>query len=87
VKPVYGKKLRAWRKNVKAVQQTLGAHQDTVVGREVLHHLAVDGHGEGQNTFTFGVLHGQDAAKAAELREEFAGEWKRLRKGDRPGWL
>jgi CHAD domain-containing protein len=87
VKPVYGKKLRAWRKNVKAVQQTLGAHQDTVVGREVLHHLAVDGHGEGQNTFTFGLLHGQDAAKAAELREEFAGEWRRLRKGDRPGWL
>lgn len=87
VKPVYGKKLRAWRKNVKAVQQTLGAHQDTVVGREVLHHLAVDGHGEGQNTFTFGILHGQDAAKAARLREEFAGEWRRLRKGDRPGWL
>ncbi|UOZ04758.1 CYTH and CHAD domain-containing protein [Amycolatopsis sp. WQ 127309] len=87
VKPVYGKKLRAWRKNVKAVQQTLGAHQDTVVGREVLHHLAVDGHGEGQNTFTFGILHGQDAAKAARLREEFAGQWRRLRKGDRPGWL
>ncbi|MFG1647606.1 CHAD domain-containing protein [Amycolatopsis sp. NPDC049252] len=87
VRPVYGKKLRAWRKNVKAVQQTLGAHQDTVVGREVLHHLAVDGHGEGQNTFTFGLLHGQDAAKAAELRQEFAGEWRRLRKGDRPGWL
>jgi CHAD domain-containing protein len=87
VKPVYGKKLRAWRENVKAVQQTLGAHQDTVVGREVLHHLAVAGHGEGQNTFTFGILHGQDAAKAARLREEFAGEWRRLRKGDRPGWL
>jgi CHAD domain-containing protein len=87
VKPVYGKKLRAWRKNVKAVQRTLGAHQDTVVGREVLHHLAVAGHGEGQNTFTFGVLYGQDAAKAAELREEFAGQWRRLRKGDRPGWL
>ncbi|MFJ1759927.1 CHAD domain-containing protein [Amycolatopsis sp. NPDC088138] len=87
VKPVYGKKLRAWRKNVKAVQQTLGAHQDTVVGRDVLHHLAVDGHGEGQNTFTFGLLHGQDAAKAAQLREKFAGEWRRLRKGDRPGWL
>lgn len=87
VKPVYGKKLRGWRKNVKAVQQTLGAHQDTVVGRDVLHHLAVAGHGEGQNAFTFGVVYAQDAETAAKLREEFAGQWRRLRKGDRPGWL
>jgi CHAD domain-containing protein len=87
VKPVYGKKLRKWRKNVKAVQQTLGAHQDTVVGRGVLRHLAVAGHGEGQNTFTFGMVHAQDAETAAKLREEFAGRWRRLGKGDRPGWL
>uniref|UniRef100_UPI000A3A600F CYTH and CHAD domain-containing protein n=1 Tax=Amycolatopsis kentuckyensis TaxID=218823 RepID=UPI000A3A600F len=57
VKPAYGKKLRAWRKNVKAVQSTLGEHQDTVVGREVLRRLAIAGHGEGQNTFTFGMLY------------------------------
>ncbi|EOD65470.1 CYTH and CHAD domain-containing protein [Amycolatopsis vancoresmycina] len=87
VKPVYGKKLGKWRKNVKAVQQTLGAHQDTVVGREVLHHLAIAGHGEGQNTFAFGVLHAQDAGRAAELRGTFAKQWRRLRKGGRPGWL
>ncbi len=87
VKPVYGKKLREWRENVKAVQSTLGEHQDTVVGRNVLHHLAIAGHGEGQNTFTFGLLHAQDAARAAELRETFAREWRRLRKGGRPGWL
>ncbi|MEV4052169.1 CYTH and CHAD domain-containing protein [Amycolatopsis sp. NPDC049688] len=87
VKPVYGKKLEKWRKNVKAVQQTLGAHQDTVVGRDVLHHLAIAGHGEGQNTFVFGLLHAQDAGRAAELRGTFAREWRRLRKGGRPGWL
>ncbi|WP_103343927.1 CYTH and CHAD domain-containing protein [Amycolatopsis sp. CA-126428] len=87
VKPVYGKKLREWRKNVKAVQSTLGEHQDTVVGRDVLHHLAIAGHGEGQNTFTFGLLHAQDAARAAKLRETFAREWRRLWKGGRPGWL
>jgi CHAD domain-containing protein len=87
VKPVYGKKLRKWRKNVKAAQSTLGEHQDTVVGRDVLHHLTIAGHGEGQNTFTFGMLYAQDAGTAAELRERFAGEWRRLRKGDRPGWL
>ncbi|WP_206789880.1 CYTH and CHAD domain-containing protein [Amycolatopsis sp. MtRt-6] len=87
VKPVYGKKLRAWRKNVKAVQGTLGEHQDTVVGRGVLRQLAVAGHGEGQNTFTFGMLHARDAGRAGELRERFLGEWRRVRKGERPGWL
>lgn len=87
VKPVYGRKLRKWRKNVKAVQGTLGDHQDTVVGREVLHHLAIAGHGEGQNTFTFGMLHGRDEGRAEKLRERFAVEWRRLRKGERPGWL
>ncbi|MGW3965678.1 CYTH and CHAD domain-containing protein [Amycolatopsis sp. NPDC005003] len=87
VKPVYGKKLRAWRKNVKAVQGTLGEHQDSVVGRDVLHHLAIAGHGEGQNTFTFGMLYAGYAGRGALLREKFLGEWRRVRKGDRPGWL
>ncbi|MDQ7804819.1 CYTH and CHAD domain-containing protein [Amycolatopsis sp. A133] len=87
VKPVYGKKLRTWRKNVKAVQNTLGEHQDTVVGRDVLRHLTIAGHGEGQNTFTFGMLHARDAGRAEKLRETFAGEWRRLRRGDHPGWL
>jgi CHAD domain-containing protein len=87
VKPVLGRQLREWRRNVKAVQRTLGAHQDTVVGRDVLHHLAIAGYGEGQNTFTFGLLHAQDAEAAEKLREEFAGEWRRLRKSGGPGWL
>lgn len=86
-KPVYGKKLRKWRKNVKAVQSTLGEHQDTVVGREVLRHLTIAGHGEGQNTFTFGLLYARDAETAEKLRERFAGQWRRLGKGARPGWL
>ncbi|MEU0795755.1 CYTH and CHAD domain-containing protein [Amycolatopsis sp. NPDC005961] len=87
VKPVYGKKLRQWRKNVKTVQGTLGEHQDTAVGRDVLHHLTIAGHGEGQNTFTFGLLYERDAETAEKLRRRFAGEWRRLRKGERPGWL
>jgi CHAD domain-containing protein len=87
VKPVYGKKLGAWRKNVKAVQKTLGEHQDTVVGREVLRRLAIAGHGEGQNTFTFGMLYARDSGRAGELRSRFGREWRRVGKGDRPGWL
>lgn len=87
VRPVYGKKLRKWRKNVKAVQSDLGAHQDTVVGREKLRQLVISGHGEGQNVFTFGLLYARDAREAEELRGTFGKHWKKLRKGPRPGWL
>ncbi|WP_037356630.1 CYTH and CHAD domain-containing protein [Amycolatopsis orientalis] len=87
VRPVFGKKLRAWRKNVKAVQQTLGKHQDSVVDRAALRHLAIDGFGENQNTFTFGLLYGRDEAAAKMLRDRFADEWRTVRKGVRPAWL
>lgn len=85
--PVYGKKLVKWRKNVKAAQSVLGEHQDTVVGREALRHLAIAGHADGQNVFTFGLLYGRDAAEAESLRRAFGKSWRKLRKGTRPGWL
>ena len=87
VRPVFGAKLGKWRKNVKAVQSTLGEHQDTVVGRAVVHQLAIAGHGESQNVFTFGLLYAQDAERAERLRQTFAKDWRKLRKGRRPGWL
>ncbi len=87
VRPVYGKKLRKWRKNVKAVQSVLGEHQDTVVGRAALRQLAVAGHADGQNVFTFGLLSARDAAEAESLRRVFGKRWGKLRKGARPGWL
>ncbi|SFO98041.1 CYTH and CHAD domain-containing protein [Amycolatopsis rubida] len=87
VRPVSGKKLRTWRKQVKAVQQTLGKHQDTVVDRAALRHFAIDGFSENQNTFTFGLLYGRDEAAAKMLRDRFAGQWRTLREGAGPAWL
>ncbi|MBB1156179.1 MULTISPECIES: CYTH and CHAD domain-containing protein [Amycolatopsis] len=87
VRPAFGKKLRAWRKHVKAVQQTLGKHQDSVVDRAALRHFAIDGFSENQNTFTFGLLYGRDEAAAKMLQGRFADEWRTLRKGARPSWL
>lgn len=87
VLPVYGKKLRRWRSNVKAVQSVLGEHQDTVVGRAALRQLAITGHADGENVFTFGLLYARDAAEAESLRQVFGKRWKKLRKGVRPGWL
>ncbi|MFE0020976.1 CHAD domain-containing protein [Amycolatopsis sp. NPDC059021] len=87
VRPVFGKKLRVWRKHLKAAQSTLGEHQDTVVERAALRQLAIAGFGENQNTFTFGLIHGRDEAEAAALRNRFAAEWRTLTKRKRPTWL
>ncbi|WP_406634272.1 CHAD domain-containing protein [Amycolatopsis sp. WGS_07] len=87
VRPVSGKKLRTWRKHVKAIQRTLGQHQDSVVDRATLRHFAIDGFSENQNTFTFGLLYGRDEAAASMLRDRFADEWRTLTTGARPAWL
>ncbi|WP_326834168.1 CYTH and CHAD domain-containing protein [Amycolatopsis rhabdoformis] len=86
VRPVFGAKVRAWRKNVKGVQQVLGDHQDWVVAGPVVYRLGVDGQDEGVG-FAFGVLYGSGAGKRAELRQEFTSRWKRLEKGTAPKWL
>ncbi|MGW4487657.1 CYTH and CHAD domain-containing protein [Amycolatopsis sp. NPDC004368] len=86
VRPVFGGKVRAWRKNVKRVQQVLGDHQDWVVAGPVVYRLGVDGRDEGVG-FSFGVLYGAGGGVRAGLRREFAGRWKRLDNGTAPSWL
>ncbi|MFC3450555.1 CHAD domain-containing protein [Amycolatopsis speibonae] len=87
VRPVTGKKLRKWRKNVKAVQTTLGTHHDVVVTREVLRLLGLRAYAETENAFTYGLLHGRSVAAAEAAHRRFAGEWQELSKGSRPKWL
>ncbi|WP_235783422.1 CYTH and CHAD domain-containing protein [Amycolatopsis orientalis] len=87
VRPVTGKKLRKWRKNVKAVQSTLGTHHDVVVTREVLRLLGLRAYAESENAFTYGLLYGRSVATAEAAHRRFAGEWQEVRKGSRPKWL
>ncbi len=87
VRPVTGKKLRKWRKNVKAVQSTLGTHHDVVVTREVLRLLGLRAYAESENAFTYGLVHGRSVATAQSAHHEFLGEWRQVRKGPRPKWL
>ncbi|MEU4668132.1 CYTH and CHAD domain-containing protein [Amycolatopsis sp. NPDC023774] len=86
VRPVFGGKVRAWRKNVKTVQQLLGAHQDWVVAGPVVYRLGVDGHDEGVG-FTFGVLYGTGGGVREGMRREFVSRWQQLEKGAAPKWL
>ncbi len=87
VQPVTGAKLRKWRKNVKAVQSTLGTHHDIVVTRDVLRLLGLRAYAENENAFTYGVLHGRSMAAAESEQRRFAGQWQDLGKGSRPKWL
>ncbi|MFC0028876.1 CHAD domain-containing protein [Micromonospora chaiyaphumensis] len=48
----------------KDLQDVLGAHQDSVVTREVLREQALRAYADGENTFTYGLLHARQAAVA-----------------------
>jgi CHAD domain-containing protein len=63
--PAVGKRAVRLVDRLKEVQDLLGTHQDTVVAREVLRAEADDAEAAGQSAFTFGLLHGRQAAVAA----------------------
>ena len=60
---------------METVQETLGAHHDGVVARRVLRDLAVRAGAEGENAFTYGVLHGLEHSAADREVETFHGLW------------
>ncbi|MEJ2871031.1 CYTH and CHAD domain-containing protein [Actinomycetospora sp. OC33-EN08] len=71
--PVLRKPARRLRKRMKAVQELLGDHQDTVVTRATLLELAASGEvGQG---FSLGVLHAAEAARAADAEDRLPALW------------
>jgi CHAD domain-containing protein len=50
-------------KGLKALQDTLGEHQDTVVARGLLREDGMRAYGEGENAFTYGLLYGRERAR------------------------
>ncbi|MGW4110008.1 CYTH and CHAD domain-containing protein [Actinosynnema sp. NPDC004786] len=76
--PVFGKRAKKYRKRVKAVQELLGEHQDGVVARPVLRELGAKAQLDGENGFTFGLLHGLETAAARRVEERFPAVWRGL---------
>ncbi|MGW7687010.1 CYTH and CHAD domain-containing protein [Kribbella sp. NPDC054772] len=60
------------------VQEILGEHQDSVVSRELLHHLALEVYAEGGNTFTYGRLHAAEEHRGNASRKSFYKLWPTL---------
>lgn len=85
--PVFGKPAQRMRKQLKGVQSLLGTHQDTVVARAELRAIGASAFGQGLNTFTFGVMHGAEKARADEAEREIPDAWKRLNAKKIVGWL
>jgi CHAD domain-containing protein len=86
-RPVVGGPAKRFAKEMKGFQDALGEHQDTVVAREALRHLAVEAHADGGNGFAFGVLHGRDDARAARIEEQLPDLWARAWRPRNRRWL
>jgi CHAD domain-containing protein len=77
---VLGGRARGYGKAMKAVQEVLGEHQDSVVTRHELLELAAAAHLDGEDAFTYGRLHGLEQARAAATLQQFDGVWKAARR-------
>ncbi|KOX12921.1 CHAD domain containing protein [Saccharothrix sp. NRRL B-16348] len=78
--PRFGKRAKKYRKEVKAVQELLGEHQDGVLARPVLRELGAKAQLDGENGFTFGLLHGLETAAAQRAEDRFPAAWRGLGK-------
>jgi CHAD domain-containing protein len=74
-RPVVGREAKRFGQALKGFQTALGEHQDTVVARGVLRELGAQAHASGENGFSFGLLHGRDAARAARIEQDLPPLW------------
>jgi CHAD domain-containing protein len=77
---ILGDEAHAYGKAMKAVQEVLGEHQDSVVARGELRTLGVAASADGDSGFTFGLLYGHEQVRAAEALARFDDAWKRARR-------
>jgi CHAD domain-containing protein len=78
--PAAGKPAKRFVKRLTDLQDVLGAHQDSVVARELLHDL-------GPDSFWFGVLYGRQEQAGRDTYEELPGVVEGSRKKKLRKWL
>ena len=79
--PVLGAPAKKLVKRVKQVQELLGDHQDAVVARPVLREMGIQAHLDGENGFTFGILHERESAGTRLVQSEVEDAFRKLRRG------
>ncbi|TDB74615.1 CYTH and CHAD domain-containing protein [Micromonospora sp. KC723] len=65
--PAVGKPATALLTRLKDLQNLLGAYQDSVMTREALRREALRAYADGENTFTYGLLHARQATAERDL--------------------
>jgi CHAD domain-containing protein len=83
----YGDDAARWATAMEAVQEILGAHQDTVVIRDQLRLLATQAHAAGEDTFSYGRLHALEQARADSTAQQFTPIWERAADPALRRWL
>lgn len=85
--PAVGKRATSLVGRLKDLQDLLGAHQDSVVTRQVLRDLSLRAYADGENTFTYGLLHARQAAAADRNLPAVAAARDRARRRKVRRWL
>lgn len=87
VTPVFGKQARRFGKQMKKIQSSLGDHQDAVIERNTLREIGVRAHLEGENAFTFGLLHEHNTTAIRDSERQAARDWKHASRPKYRKWL
>jgi CHAD domain-containing protein len=86
-RPVSGKPARRFAGRMKQIQSVLGTHQDAVIARDTIRELGVRAHLEGENAFSYGLLHERQTTAAREAERRAAKKWKRSARPKYRKWL
>ncbi|SMQ16260.1 CHAD domain-containing protein [Streptomyces sp. Ag82_O1-12] len=79
--PVLGKPAKTMVKSMKALQNLLGEHQDSVMARQALRELSAVAHAAGESAFTYGLLHEREEQRAVRAEAELPGFWDGIKDG------
>lgn len=85
--PQYGRAAKRFVKLTKRVQSVLGDHQDSVVTQEELRKLGDAAVTDGDDSFTFGVLHAREARNQEATEEHLWAAWATAAKQKQRRWL
>ncbi|MEU6687938.1 CYTH and CHAD domain-containing protein [Streptomyces sp. NPDC046832] len=79
--PVLGKPAKTMVKSMKALQNLLGEHQDSVMARHTLRELSAVAHAAGESAFTYGLMHQREEQRAVRVEAELPGFWDGIKDG------
>ncbi|GHD17891.1 CHAD domain-containing protein [Streptomyces violarus] len=79
--PALGKPAKTLVKSMKALQNLLGEHQDSVMARQTLRELSAVAHAAGESAFTYGLLHEREEQRAVRVEAELPGFWDGIKDG------